>query len=60
MNSTVVRANPSQLIPGASQGYVSGPHGFRDSRDLGAAMGAGGIYSTLGDMAKVDPQPADR
>lgn len=52
MTSTVVRADATQLIPDCSQGYALGPYGFQDSRDLGGAMGAGGIYSTTGDMAK--------
>lgn len=52
MNQTVVRANPNQLISGASQGYSAGSSGYQNSRDLGAAMGAGGIYSTIGDMGK--------
>ena len=52
MTSTVVRADPSQIIPGSSQGYTSEANGFLESRDLGGAMGAGGIYSTVGDLAK--------
>lgn len=52
MTNTVVRANPSQIIPGSSQGYGSGPNGYQDFRDLSAAMGAGAIYSTVGDLAK--------
>lgn len=52
MHHTTVRSHPSELIPGSSQGYVPGSGGFRDSRDLGASMGAGGMYSTSGDMAK--------
>jgi hypothetical protein len=52
MYSSHVRAHPAQLIPGSSQGYVPAAEGFRNSRDLGGAMGAGAIYSTTGDMAK--------
>jgi CubicO group peptidase (beta-lactamase class C family) len=52
MTKTWVRANPGQIIPGRSTGYITGVGGFREVRDLHAAVGAGGIYTTPGDMAK--------
>ncbi|PAP75273.1 serine hydrolase domain-containing protein [Rubrivirga marina] len=52
MEHTVVRATPSTLVPNSAQGYVSGDEGWKDARDLGGAIGAGGIYSTLGDLAR--------
>ncbi len=52
MTNTIVRSKPTQLIPGCSQGYGLGEFGFQNSRDLGGAMGAGAIYSTVGDLAK--------
>ena len=52
MTQTWVRANPGQIIPGRSNGYIPGAGGFREVRDLHAAVGAGGIYTTPGDMAK--------
>ena len=52
MTKTWVRANPGQIIPGRSVGYIAGDFGFREVRDLHAAAGAGGIYTTPGDVAK--------
>ena len=52
MTKTWVRANPGQIIPGRSIGYIAGDFGFREVRDLHAAAGAGGIYTTPGDVAK--------
>jgi CubicO group peptidase (beta-lactamase class C family) len=53
MHHTVVRTNPSQIVPNSAQGYLpSEEGGYREGRDLGAAMGAGGIYTTVGDLAK--------
>jgi CubicO group peptidase (beta-lactamase class C family) len=47
-----VRANPGQIIPGRSIGYIAGEGGFREVRDLHASQGAGGINTTPGDVAK--------
>src|SRR5688500_1388539 len=52
MTKTWVRANPGQIIPGRSIGYIVGEGGFREVRDLHASAGAGGIYTTPGDVAK--------
>ena len=53
MTSTMVRATNAQIVPGASQGYVSSDlGGWDNATDLGGAMGAGGIYTTVGDLAK--------
>ena len=52
MNDTYVRNDPSQIIPGASQGYSNGENGVVESGDLHAAYGAGGIYTTPNDLAK--------
>lgn len=52
MNNTVVRASVGQIIPHSSQGYVNTPEGYREAQDLGASMGAGGIYTTIGDLAR--------
>jgi CubicO group peptidase (beta-lactamase class C family) len=52
MTKTWVRANPGQIIPGRSVGYIAGEGGFREVRDLHGAAGAGGIYTTPGDVAK--------
>ncbi len=53
MTSTMVRVTNAQIVPGASQGYVSSElGGWQNATDLGGAMGAGGIYATVGDLAK--------
>lgn len=52
MTRTWVRANPGQIIPGRSIGYIPGEGGFREVRDLHGSAGAGGIYTTPGDIAK--------
>jgi CubicO group peptidase (beta-lactamase class C family) len=52
MTSTVVRANPSVIIPGASQGYLRDTISYREAGDLYAAYGAGGIYTTVEDVSK--------
>lgn len=52
MTRTWVRANPGQIIPGRSVGYIPGDGGFREVRDLHGAAGAGGIYTTPGDAAR--------
>ena len=52
MTKTWVRATPGQIIPHRTLGYIAGDFGFREVRDLGASAGAGGIYTTPGDVAK--------
>jgi len=52
MSSSVVRADPSVIIPGASQGYVADSTGYHEAGDLYAAYGAGGIYTTVEDFSK--------
>lgn len=53
MTNTYVRFSNMHIVPGASQGYVpSEEGGWQNVSDLGGAMGAGGIYSTVGDLAK--------
>jgi CubicO group peptidase (beta-lactamase class C family) len=52
MTRTWVRANPGQIIPGRSVGYIAGDGGFQEVRDLHQAQGAGGIYTTPADMAR--------
>lgn len=52
MTKTWVRADPGQIIPRRSIGYIPGEGGFREVRDLHGAAGAGGIYTTPGDIAK--------
>ncbi|NUR35910.1 MAG: serine hydrolase, partial [Gemmatimonadaceae bacterium] len=52
MTRTWVRANPGQIIPNRTVGYIPGDFGFREVRDLYGSAGAGGIYTTPGDVAK--------
>lgn len=53
MTSTVVRADPTVVVPNSAQGYLLGEDGtWRDATDLYGAMGAGGIYTTVGDLTR--------
>ncbi len=52
MTNTRVRAHPGELIPRRSTGYAVADGRFREARDLGGSMGAGGIYTTAGDLAR--------
>jgi len=55
MENTVVEAHPGEIVDHGSRGYVPSAEsesGWREGRDLGGSMGAGGIYTTVGDMAK--------
>jgi len=53
MNNTRVKYTQGEIIPGASQGYVPGAEGgWASARDLAAAAGAGGIYTTFRDMTR--------
>lgn len=50
MTGTAVRPSPEHIIRDRSEGYTPGPDGFRETGDLGGAVGAGGIYSTVADL----------
>lgn len=50
MDRTLVRAHAEQIVEERSMGYAPADEGFREIRDLGAAVGAGAIYSTLPDL----------
>ena len=53
MTETVVRADPTVVVPHSAQGYLPGEDGrWREVPDLYGAMGAGGIYTTVGDLAR--------
>ncbi|MBT3385633.1 MAG: beta-lactamase family protein [Prolixibacteraceae bacterium] len=52
MNNSFVRDNPKEIIKNASQGYVRDKVGFKEAGDLDASYGAGGIYTTVEDLAK--------
>jgi hypothetical protein len=48
----MVRAHAGQIVPRSSLGYTPGDGGFREVRDLSAAVGAGAVYTTPVDLAK--------
>lgn len=50
MTRTMVRPTPRHIVPGGSLGYGPGPDGFMELRDLGASVGAGGIYASVEDL----------
>ncbi len=53
MDRTLVRPHPEAIVEERSTGYAPGDDGgYREIRDLGAAMGAGAIYSTVADLQK--------
>lgn len=53
MYDTFVRKNPGELIEHRAEGYAPAENGgYQTARDLGASTGAGGIYTTVGDLAK--------
>ena len=52
MTRTMVRPTPEHIVPGMSEGYAPGKDGFRQTGDLGASVGAGGIYSTVEDLQR--------
>lgn len=55
MHATVIRGDPRRIVPASAQGYgpvgEDGADGFQEIPDIPAAMGAGGIYTTVGDLA---------
>ena len=50
MNGTMVRPSTRHIVPNMSEGYTPGPDGYRQIGDLGGAVGAGAIYSTITDL----------
>jgi len=52
MENTTVRAHPGDVIRNRSAGYIAAEGGYRETADLGASMGAGGVYTTPGDLAR--------
>ena len=51
MENTVVRRTPTAIVPNSAQGYIQAPGGWTEAVDLSGAWGAGGIYTTVGDLA---------
>lgn len=53
MDRTVVRTDPSEIVPGRAEGYVAASGGgWTEATDLGGAMGDGFIYTTAGDLLR--------
>ena len=53
MDDTTVREDPFQIIPNSAQGYLPAEEGgWADAPDLSGSIGAGGIYTTVDDLAK--------
>ena len=50
MTGTMVRPSTHHIVPDQSEGYTPGPDGYDQIGDLGGAVGAGGMYSTIGDL----------
>jgi len=50
MTRTMVRPTIRHIVPDASEGYTPSKGGWRQVGDLGGAVGAGAIYSTIGDL----------
>ncbi|HSJ13712.1 MAG TPA: serine hydrolase domain-containing protein [Longimicrobiales bacterium] len=52
MTESLVRTGVGEVIPNSAQGYVPAAGGWREAQDIGASMGAGGIYTTVGDLVR--------
>ena len=52
MTSSRVRMEPRVVIPGRSDGYSPGASGWTAPGDLGGAVGAGGIYTSVEDLQR--------
>jgi CubicO group peptidase (beta-lactamase class C family) len=52
MTRTLVRLSPEHIVAGQAEGYTPDADSYRAIGDLSGAIGAGGIYSTVGDLQK--------
>ncbi len=50
MDRTMVRPSPLAIVPDASEGYTPGGTSYLQIGDLGGAVGAGGIYTSVEDL----------
>ncbi len=50
MTGSMVRPSNRHIVPGMSEGYTPGPDGYRQIGDLGGAVGAGAVYTTIADL----------
>jgi CubicO group peptidase (beta-lactamase class C family) len=52
MHDSLLRTAPDVIVRGGSSGYVKSEESWLEARDLGGALGAGCMYTTIGDMAR--------
>ncbi len=52
MKRSQVRPSAEHIVPNRSVGYLLGADGFEEKKDLGGAVGAGGIYASVGDLQR--------
>ena len=50
MTGTMVRPSIRHMVPNMSEGYSPTPDGYMQIGDLGGAVGAGAMYSTIADL----------
>ncbi len=50
MTGTMVRPSPRHMVPNMSEGYTPTEDGYVQVGDFGGAVGAGSMYSTIGDL----------
>ena len=50
MTGSMVRPSNRHMVPNQSEGYTPGADGYRQIGDLGGAVGAGAVYSTIEDL----------
>ena len=50
MTGSMVRPSNRHIVPNQSEGYTPGADGYRQIGDLGGAVGAGAVYSTIEDL----------
>ena len=50
MTGTMVRPSIRHMVPNMSEGYSPTPNGYMQIGDLGGAVGAGAMYSTIADL----------
>ncbi len=53
MTNSVVRMNPSDPVRYSARGYQPDGDRFVETRDLGGAVGASGIYTTINDLSLI-------
>ena len=52
MTRSMARADRVTIVPHAATGYVARATGYAEAIDLGGALGAGGIYTTVEDLQR--------